>query len=684
MAQVIPKTLMGSVPSEVARVFQKLKSLPDDWRVWYRIPWNEDEAPDFMVLDSDGRALLLQVSRATSQQAQQAPQYRLLGIELDETTPGEREEQILGSFLALTRREGVSRDAAVGAVIFPNLADKDLNVIQQAGVAPQYQWLDRDWLNGRGVSSWRELLGDLPLDGESLQILRGQFSPETIIPASFVARTTHRRSTRARLSKYLLDYNQEEVLKTDLDLPAEGQRLAQELKVQLVNGVAGSGKTLILLYRLRLLHALFPTKRFLVLTHNKPLVREMESRFALLTESCSERISWSTFSGLCYTMWHPSTAHWRNPLSIRERAKLLHSVWRSCLQETRVTERMFIDELGWFKDNGLAGRDEYLQTDRRGRGFRLTQEQREQMFGAMSEYQRRLFARGRLDWWDVPRRLWHWIEAGEVEPDQYDVVLVDEAQFFAPVWFQIVQRVVLPDLGYLFLAADPTQGFLRRGESWKSVAGLEVRGRSHQLRQSYRTTRAILRFAWTWYQGRRADDDIELLPPSLSGMRQGQPPLLIQSESPQDEQARIVNEISNAIQEGLPARQVLVLHESWRGVNALLEMLNRRLGEGMARDPKDAGSGEWVRVTTINAGTGLESPLVFIAGMGRLFEEEEGLLLTEGDRADLVRQNTRKLYMAFTRAGQRLVLTCTGELSVSLRRLEEQGLLEVTGEDIAR
>jgi superfamily I DNA/RNA helicase len=473
----------------------------------------------------------------------------------------------------------------------------------------------------------------------------------------------------------LLDYDQEQVLKTDLDLPTEGQILSKELRIQLVNGVAGSGKTLILLYRLRLLHAMFPGKRFLVLTHNRPLIRDMQFRFDLLNAAPSERINWSTFQGLCLNMLYPGSSR-RNLLSLRARDRLVRSVWKDCLQETRITERMFADELGWFKDNGFSGREAYLEADRRGRGFRLVQEQREQMFDAMFEYQKRLFARDQLDWWDVPRRLWHWIEEGTVEPDQYDVVLVDEAQFFAPVWFQIVQRVVLPDLGYLFLAADPTQGFLRRGESWKSVSGLEVRGRSHQLRRSYRTTKAILRCAWTWYQGRVAKGEMELLPPRWSGMQKGRAPFLVQFDSPQDERTWIVNEIAQAVGDGLPARQVLVLHESWQGVNALLEMLNRRLGAGMARDPKDAGSGAWVRVTTINAGTGLESPLVFIAGMGRMFEEEEGLLLAEEDRADLVRQNTRKLYMAFTRAGQRLVLTHTGEVPVSLRRLEEQGLLE--------
>ena len=36
--------------------------------------------------------------------------------------------------------------------------------------------------------------------------------------------------------------------------------------------------------------------------------------------------------------------------------------------------------------------------------------------------------------------------------------------------------------------------------------------------------------------------------------------------------------------------------------------------------------------------------------------------LSEGERAELIRDNTRKLYMACTRAGQRLILTYVGEV----------------------
>jgi hypothetical protein len=59
---------------------------------------------------------------------------------------------------------------------------------------------------------------------------------------------------------------------------------------------------------------------------------------------------------------------------------------------------------------------------------------------------------------------------------------------------------------HLFLAADPTQGFLRRRQSW-IAAGIDVRGRSTRLKRPYRTTQAILRFARDFHLGRGTSDD---------------------------------------------------------------------------------------------------------------------------------------------------------------------------------
>lgn len=115
-----------------------------------------------------------------------------------------------------------------------------------------------------------------------------------------------------------------------------------------------------------------------------------------------------------------------------------------------------------------------------------------------------------------------------------------------------------------------------------------------------------------------------------------------------------------------------MLHAYWGGVKALVAALQKRLGDGADGDPKNMLPGDCVRVTTLNAGTGLESPIVFLVGLNQLFEEEQSLRLSDDEREQLVRENTRKVYMAATRAGQRLVVTYVGEPPEQIKRLVKQ------------
>jgi hypothetical protein len=145
------------------------------------------------------------------------------------------------------------------------------------------------------------------------------------------------RRMQAGLTDYLLDYDQEAAVKMDLELPADDQSLPNDLRLNIINGVAGSGKTLILLYRLRLLYHLYPNKKFLVLTHNRPLNRDMEGRFARL-EGCSpENIEWRTFNGWCYHHW-PKQSKWIEPL---KSARESHRNLGELICKTRFSSCMF-------------------------------------------------------------------------------------------------------------------------------------------------------------------------------------------------------------------------------------------------------------------------------------------------------------------------------------------------------
>jgi hypothetical protein len=66
-------------------------------------------------------------------------------------------------------------------------------------------------------------------------------------------------------------------------------------------------------------------------------------------------------------------------------------------------------------------------------------------------------------------------------------------------------------------------------------------------------------------------------------------------------------------------------------------------------------------------------------GTRELFEQEQSLRLSEAEREALVGDNTRKLYMAATRAGQRLVITYVGDVPEVIRLILLSGGCRLKG-----
>jgi hypothetical protein len=93
------------------------------------------------------------------------------------------------------------------------------------------------------------------------------------------------RKTKPTLTPVLLDLDQEWCVKNQLFLPLENEpsETASTSQTRLVTGVAGSGKSLILLYRTALLSRLTPPQKILLLTHNKPILNELKRRLKHLT-----------------------------------------------------------------------------------------------------------------------------------------------------------------------------------------------------------------------------------------------------------------------------------------------------------------------------------------------------------------------------------------------------------------
>lgn len=671
MARIIPAKPRGKPDKAFLAFYRVLKTLPDDFTAWLSVENTQAGRPHVFLVWRERHAFLIQVAETSQQLAESALQSDFFKQDeaLRPADLGRMESDLLESFVV---RSCELLGPLVGElplkrlVIFPNVREGTVDeVVMLRSEESATSYLGLHQVQTAHFTRRLEALAAAELPEPGLIHLRRAFTPESEVPDGFVARTAMARSTAADLPACFLDFDQEWCVKNDLDLLTQQEKIVAETptSVRLVTGVAGSGKSLVLLYRALLSAKLHPQARVLVLTHNKPLRFELERRSKVLAQlprnlTCTTFFQWAARSLGSWDerMWSP-----------RDTERTLFRLKEDFPQLEKLSTAFLTDEIGWMKDHRLLRQDLYRDADRSGRGTSLRGGQREEMWTLFHAYQQAMKSEGATDWHNIALRF-H--DAAVVEKTlrfpHFDAVFIDEAQFFAKAWFEIVNAALKPG-GHLFLAADPTQGFLRRRQSW-IAAGIEVRGRTTRLSQAYRNTRSILRFARDFYESRVDPNDNEAdlnLPDDeqLAAIREeGEVPVVAYVADPQDEIARAVNAALALKDGGLLPGKLLVIHANSSLESALRQALERKLGVGMVHDAKSGPvpAEAFCTVTTLNAATGLEAPVVILLGMDHLLESENDLRLSDGERGELRRDHTRMLYMGFTRAGQRLVVIRSG------------------------
>jgi hypothetical protein len=515
----------------------------------------------------------------------------------------------------------------------------------------------------QGLAALQRPLASADEDG-----LRTRFFPESSIPLPSVTRRRFQRNNSANLGGLFLDPQQEWASKLDLELPDEQAQAATDLTVRLVNGVAGSGKTLIALSRALLLAEMHPRERVLILIHNTPIVADIRERLHRAHGRLPVNLEITTYSAWIHRQWRRLHAA---PLAMPSDPQHLPQLVRSLRvrwPDLKLPEGQLIEEFDFLNEMLVASEAEYMDTSRAGRGFSLRAKERHEVWALFGAVTNALQAAGLRMWSAVAFEVCRADDHAALA--HYEHILVDEAQFFAPSWFHTVKLALKPQ-GKLFLCADPNQGFMKSRLSWRN-AGLDVAGRTKKLLRSYRTTQAILRTAGTLLARAVQADPEDYLEPDFTGMEEGAAPILLRVDTPQDAVDRAVNEIVALVAErGLPLSAFLVIY----GGDTPKQLLYRRLCAALGanrvwwlnKDKKQPPAGygpDYLRLANLETATGLEGGAVFLLGMESLLTMAE----QEGREAD-----ARKLYMAMTRASHRLVMLTTEQVpadALSLFRSE--------------
>ncbi len=670
MSKVLPDPIIGQYPPEVVAIYRVFKAMAcDSIMVWVGLRLEGCERkPDFLVLWRERSVFLVAVAPEGQAEFEDLVGLSLFRVDGSFVNPCHREAERLRGFFreALSGVEEAAEERAItGLVLFPGVSQATLDQIPGGMRPSDVLLLGRESCSAEKLAAILEAEAPPALDELAISYLRSAYTPESVVPAGFSPWGRSDRHLEPALTPLLLDYDQEQWAKSKLVLSPESACLAEQTEAyggaSLVTGVAGSGKSLVLLFRAWTQARLAPAARSLLLTHNRALRNELDSRLEVLGRPAN--VSWHTF----YSWLHDLISQNRDfPKIIQyaERDELIAEAagktWGS-LTPARI--QFLREEFDWMQDRGLVQEESYLQANRAGRGIGLGESGRKMVFATYLNYRRRLAEERLEDWSGVALLAWRLIGSGEIVPPCYDFIYIDEAQFFAPVWFWIIQAALRPKSGRIIMAADPTQGFLKRRQPW-SQCGLELRGRSVRLRRSYRSTAQILSFAAEFYRQRLLDEELpDLNLPGAYEMESapsGQPPVILHLTARQDEAVRVGKEIAACLREGMQPENILVIEAGEKRVVQTLEALRAEVGSEVVKDAREVSARRCVKVCGINAATGLEAPCVFLLGAAELISGESDYQLKEEARAELIRDNTRRLYMAFTRAACHLVITWTG------------------------
>jgi len=290
MAYLIPDNLKSrkDVPSGIHRAAQAFQvGLDEDVTVWYEPLYDPSgEKPHLVLLFPNQGIVVLEALELGSGGILGALRGRMRierdGREVELENPLVRAKRLAGILKQRINAEPrlANLDIRIGAgAVFPSLDRKEADSKGVGRIVPLDACLFRHDLDtaieGKGeaglLRAFTRILEGAPLrdsDDAVVKLLRGVIQPETVID-----RVAEHTAKRDQLTIFLPPEEGDIIRVMDRQQESMAKSLGEGHRV--IRGVAGSGKTLILVYRARLLAGLYPKHRILVTCFTKSLAGQL-------------------------------------------------------------------------------------------------------------------------------------------------------------------------------------------------------------------------------------------------------------------------------------------------------------------------------------------------------------------------------------------------------------------------
>ncbi|MCC6198348.1 MAG: DEAD/DEAH box helicase [Burkholderiales bacterium] len=443
-----------------------------------------------------------------------------------------------------------------------------------------------------------------------------------------------------------------------------------------VSGSAGTGKTVVAVHRAVHLARKDPDARILLTTLTRSLAHALHARMRRLvgkTPRLAERIDVLSLDELAERLYRlnfgkPSLA---SDGDVAEAlAAAASEVGRA--SDPRLGPAFLRGEWSEVVDAWqIEGVEAYRDVRRLGRKTRLSEAQRTAVWEVFARAREKLRADNRVTPSDLFSRLATHYASGAKVP--YEHVVVDEAQDLGVAQLRFLAALGGQSRNGLFFAGDLGQRIFQTPFSWKEL-GVDVRGRARTLAVNYRTSHQIRRRADRLLAPELADVDgnIERRRGTVSVFN-GPAPIVRTLPSHADEVEAVASWLRECAAEGLAPEEVGVFVRSETQLErAKAAVAKAGLRSHVLDETVDTEPGE-VSIGTMHLAKGLEFRAIAVMACDDEVVPLQARIDAVADEADLreVYDTERHLlYVACTRARDRLLVTATAPASEFLADLE--------------
>lgn len=436
-----------------------------------------------------------------------------------------------------------------------------------------------------------------------------------------------------------------------------------------VTGGAGTGKTVVALHRAYKLAQRNPAARVLLTTYSRTLAARLARSGDVLIGSDAQarsRIEIIHLHKFARDFYVDQLGQSFTPLTRKRLDDYLRVACK--LSKERFTLRFLRTEWDTLIDNlDIRSMDEYLATPRTGRGTPMGPKQRQEAWKVFQAVLDGMDKDGVLSWNGLCVAVADAIREGVGA--KFDHAIVDESQDFGPCELALVRALVNPGPNDIMLCGDAGQR-IYKGRSSLLSTGIDVRGRSTQLRVNYRTTEQIRQFADGLMPATIEDADGDREDRKTISLLRGPKPDVRRFAAAVAESSALTKWLDELLQSGIEPHQIALFGRSNWVIDDRIVPAVENAGATVHHLSDDAipAAGS-VAVGTMHRAKGLEFKAVAVVGCDQdLLPNQTHMkdIDESADRDAFIEGERQLLYVACTRARDRLLVTIVGNGSIFL------------------